>query len=163
MDPVTMFAAASMTLDVVGGLFGFMVSKQAAAAAESRARMFLMEADADAQRYGEQAKTFKSSQKLAFLKAGVQLSGSPLDILAETVRVADENISAIRAKGRADALDAMNGATEARVSGRNALVSGITGAAQTGLKAYGAGAKAASAGVPRAKVAGIDDFEGRGY
>ena len=156
MDPVTMFAAASMTLDIVGGLFGFMASKQAAAAAESRARMFLMEADADAQRYAESAKTFKSSQKLAFLKAGVQLSGSPLDILAETVRVADENISAIRARGRAQAMGAQNDATEARVSGRNALIGGIMGAAKTGFSLMGADQKAAGAGVPRAKAGSYD-------
>lgn len=121
-----LFAGASSSLDLLGGLFGYFAGKEASRAAESRARMVRLEADADAQRYSEQARGFKATQKLAFLKSGVQLSGSPLDILDETARVASENISAIRARGEAGAQDFKLQAAQARIQGRNALIGGIS-------------------------------------
>src|SRR3990167_8470934 len=78
------FLMASAGLDIIGGLFGYFASQEAAAIAESRGRMFRMEAEIDATRYAEQAQGFKATQKLTYLKAGVALTGSPLDILDET-------------------------------------------------------------------------------
>lgn len=106
-----LFAGASAGLDLLGGLFGYFASEEAAGTAESRGRLIRAEAEADAQRYQEQARGFKATQKLAFLKAGVDLSGSPLDILDETARVASENISAIQARGAAGQLEAEGQAT----------------------------------------------------
>lgn len=124
-------AGVSAGLDLMSGLFGYFAGQEAAGIAESKARMIRMEADADAQRYAEQARGFKASQKLAFLKSGVALSGSPLDILDETARVSAENLSAIRAGGEAKALDAEWEGAQARIGGRNALIGGITGAAKS--------------------------------
>lgn len=121
------YAGASAGLDVLSGLFDYLASQEVAAAAESRGRMLRMEADAEAERYGEQARDFKAQQALRFLKSGVTLSGSPLDVLDETARVASENISAIRARGSADQLEMDNQAAIARGSGRSALLKGITG------------------------------------
>src|SRR3990167_621143 len=121
------FLMASAGLDIIGGLFGYFASQEAAAIAESRGRMFRMEAEIDATRYAEQAQGFKAAQKLGYLKAGVALTGSPLDILDETARVAAENISAIRARGAAGELGAQEQATQARISGRTGLISGIAG------------------------------------
>lgn len=129
------FDSASLGIGAVGnimaGLFGFLAGQNTSAIYESRARMIRDEAENDALRYQEQAQRFKASQKVAFLKAGVQLSGSPLDILDETIRVGHETANSIRASGAARALDARMGAVQAGVAGRNALVSGITGSARS--------------------------------
>jgi hypothetical protein len=121
------FAGASAGLDMLSGLFGYLASEQAAALADSRGRMLRLEAEAEAQRYGEQARGLRAQTKLAYLKSGVALSGSPLDVLDADMLTAQENISAIQARGAADQLDAENQGAQALASGRNALLSGITG------------------------------------
>lgn len=124
-----LYAGASAGLDLLGGLFGYFASQEAAQIAESRGRMLLMEAEEDAQRYAEQARGVRAQTKLAFLKNGVALTGSPLDVLDHDARVAEENISAIRARGRAGALDADSQALQVRLAGRSALLSGLTSGA----------------------------------
>ena len=116
---------------LMAGLFGYMAGENAQDVYRSRARMIRAEAENEAQRYTEQVGRTKATQKVAFLKAGVQLSGSPLDILDETIRVGRENAAAIRAGGAARALDSEFGGEQAATAGRNALVSGITGAAKS--------------------------------
>ncbi len=126
-----LFAGASSALDLMNGLFSYLASKEMAGISESRGRMIRMEAEADAQRYAEQARGFRATQKLAYLKSGVELSGSPLDVLDETSRVTEENLSAIRARGAAGQLDQNMEATQTRVAGRAALISGIARATST--------------------------------
>lgn len=129
MSSSGMFVAASVGMDILSGLFGYFASKDAQATAESRGRMLRMEAETDAQRYAEQAESFKATQAVSYLKSGVKLSGSPLDVLDETTRVANENISAIRARGAAGQLDARNAGAQAAMGGRSQLLSSITGSA----------------------------------
>jgi len=119
-------AALGGGLDLLSGLFGFMTGQEIAGIHESRARMISDEAESDAQRHAEAGESFKARQKLSFLKAGVALTGSPLDILDETARVTAENISAIRARGAAQALDARGQALAARGRGRTAFIQGIS-------------------------------------
>lgn len=120
---------------ILTGVFGYMAGKNAQETYASRARMIRAEAENEAQRYEEQVGRTKATQKLAYLKSGVQLSGSPLDILDETIRVGHENASAIRTSGASRALDAQFGGDQAMVAGRNALVSGVTEGAKTTAKA----------------------------
>lgn len=143
-----MFAAADATLNILSGVFGYLAAKEATRAAQSRARMIRDEANADAQRYAEQARGFAASQRMAYVKSGVLLTGSPLDVLDHDILIAQENISTIRARGAAQALGAENEAAAARISGRSALVGGIAGAFRTGVYAageYAGTAKVASA------------------
>lgn len=125
--------AVSAGLDVLAGIFSYMAGDDMRGAAESRARMVRMEAEADAQRYAESAQDFKARQKLAFLKSGVALSGSPLDVLDESARVARENVSAIKARGEAQALDQENQGIGAQMQGRAALIGGISSAGKTAI------------------------------
>lgn len=117
--------------NIMAGLFGYAAGQNAQETYESRARMIRAEAESEALLYKEKAQSFKASQKVKFLKAGVQLSGSPLDILDETIRVGRETASAIRARGAAGALDARMGGERAMAAGRGALVQGISGTART--------------------------------
>lgn len=128
-------AGASAGLNLLSGLFGYMDAQDQAAQSESRGRLLRMEAEADAQRYAEQARGFKATQKLAYLKSGVTLEGSPLDILDETARVASENLSAMRARAQAGQNAQNAEADAARSRGRAALIGGIAGAASTAATA----------------------------
>lgn len=123
-------------LDILSGLFGFMAGQEIAGITASRARMLRDESEADIQRFTEQADRFKAGQKLRFLKAGVALTGSPLDILDETSRIAAENISAIRARGRGLAEERRIRGAEAVSRGRAALLGGFTRAAAIGVEAF---------------------------
>ena len=125
-NELLLFSGASAGLDFLSGLFGFFASQEGAAIAASRGRMIRLEAEDEAQRYSEQVTQFKSEQKLAFLKSGFGLSGSPLDILDETTRIAEENISAIRARGRAGQLTQEARAFRSRAAGRGAILAGVT-------------------------------------
>lgn len=125
------YALASAGLDVLSGLFGYFAGQQLEAAAESRGRMIRAEADAEAQRYAEQARHLVASQKVSYLKSGVTLTGSPLDVIDHDMNVAQENIAAIRARGAAGQLDAEGQGMASATSGRSALIAGIAGGAKT--------------------------------
>ena len=128
---------ASAGLDLLAGLFGFLGGQDGQAEANSRANMIRMEAEIDAQRFSEQAADFKARQKLAYLKSGVQLSGSPLDVLDETARVANENLSAIRARGKSEAFGMERAGLDVAQKGRAALIGGGFNAVKTvGLGMY---------------------------
>lgn len=120
------FGIAAGFMDILGGLFGYFSSLQAGRAAQSKARLIRAEAEYDAIRYGEKARNFKASQTQAYLKSGVKIEGSPLDILDETSRVAQENMNAIRARGAAQGGEYESQASALRNQGRGALISGIS-------------------------------------
>lgn len=133
-------------LDILAGLFGYFAGEQAAQAAESRSNLLRLEAEADAVRYAEEARRFRGTQSLAYLKSGVTLEGSPLDVLDEDARIASENLSAIRARGAARAQDELYRASELRGRGRSALLSGVSSAARIGMMSRGRDSTLASAG-----------------
>lgn len=135
-NAVAGLGVAAGGLNLFAGLLGFMGGQEQAGIFESRARLLRAEAEADAQRFAEEARMFKKRQKLAFLKSGVDLTGSPLEILDETVRVSAENISAIRARGRAQALTETTRARVARAQGRGALISGFSSGAISAIRGF---------------------------
>lgn len=124
--PAFALAGASSGLNVLSGLFGFFSSQEDAEALESRSRLLSLEAEADVQRFAERAQAFQATQRLAFIKSGVKLEGSPLDILDESARIIAENLSAIRNRGRFEADDRRLEAEEVRARGRAGLLRGIT-------------------------------------
>lgn len=148
-------------MSILGGLFDYAQSGPLSEIHNSRARMLQMEAEVDAQRYAEQARSFQAEQRMKYVKSGVTLEGSPLDVLNETIRNANETVSAIRARGRASAFDETAKASSIRQAGRAALLKGIIGGASSfGQAAYsGQGGGAA----PRANQAGGSYANYSGY
>lgn len=114
--------------DIMSGLFGKEAADAEASSLRSQAALLKLETEAEISRYAESARVFQAKQKLAYMKSGVALEGSPLDILDETVRVSAENINAMRAKGTAQAQELMGKAAKTKAAGRTAFVSGIGGA-----------------------------------
>ena len=135
-DKSLLLAGTSSALDLMGGYFGYLASQEMAAVAESRGRMLRLEADTDAVRYAEQARSLRGSQALAYLKSGVKLEGSPLDVLDHDALIAQENISAIRAGGRARQLEQENTGAQARAAGRAAFLQAISGGMRTLSSAF---------------------------
>ena len=101
---------------------------------ESKKQAALMEEDA-ARRAEEEtrlSKEHRQKQKVAFLKSGVRLSGSPLLVMQETLERGAGSAEAIRTTGGAQA-------SLTRKRGQAALIGGFGsagGAALRGISAY---------------------------
>ena len=127
--------AITAGMNIAEGIFGMSAADAQAGALKSQLGLMRAESEADIARYAESAQALKAEQSVRFLKSGVTLEGSPLEILDETVRVSGENISAMRAKTSADILAAKSKASAIRGQGRAALVGGVSKAAST-VSAY---------------------------
>lgn len=130
-------AGASSFLSLWAGFVGFGAGEAASEIHKSRARMILRETEARADRHVERSRRFEATQSVTMLKGGIELKGSPLTILAETRRIAAEDLSALRAQGRAAALDEKLAASRARARGRAAFLSGVSSAISTGFGVIG--------------------------
>lgn len=134
----------SAVSSLVGGIQGMQEGKSQARAAEQQAAMQGAEAERQAQREArfeqQNVDSMMRRQKLAYLKSGVTLEGSPLLVMEETRRKGAENIDEIL-QGGAYAKSAA--ATEGRVkaqalksAGRSEFVSGLTGAGSALSKVF---------------------------
>ena len=137
MSATSALTGTTMGLQVYQGILSQRAADIEAQSIRDQMSLVRAENEADVARYAEQAKEFKAKQKLAYLKSGVQLTGSPLDILDETVRVSSENISAMRAKAEAKVSEMRGRASATEAKGRAALISGIGNASITGLRQWG--------------------------
>lgn len=94
IDPVTMMIA-STALQVGSGFMQYSqqkkADKQAAAAGDAQAAIMKNDAGVAANQEKIDADTAMRIQKMAYLKSGVTLEGSPLLTLQETVRKGDVN------------------------------------------------------------------------
>jgi len=127
----------TMAGNVAQGIYAERAADISAQSMRDQIALVRAESEADIARYAEQAKDFRAKQSLMYLKSGVQLSGSPLDVLDETVRISSENISAMRAKAEAKASNLRAGASNLEAKGRAAFVAGIAGATNTLTSQYG--------------------------
>ena len=116
--------------DILSGIFGMSAADAYASSLRSRADLLKLENEADIARYAEETRGFKAEQAVRFLKSGVTLEGSPLEILDETTRVASENIAAMRSKGEAEARALRAQGREAKSAARVSFIRGIAGAAE---------------------------------
>lgn len=128
----------SAGLDLISGVFGYLSSMNAASVASSQAEMIRTEAEANAQRYAEQAAQFEAHEKVMYLSSGVTLAGSPVDALATSARLASENEMAIRMGGEQQALNAETQGVNDENKGRAALVGGFDQATGMSRKMIGA-------------------------
>lgn len=127
ISPASMYATeGSAGLDVVAGVFGYLSSLNADSIARSRADMIRAAAEANAQRYGEQAERSNAERKMMYLSSGVTLAGSPIDVLDTQARIASENIASIRMQGAVEASDEEQAGKAALAKGRDALLSGFS-------------------------------------
>lgn len=105
---------------------------------------------------GREIDRFKAVQKVSFIKSGVDLSGTPLSVLAETEQLGDEELTAIQtssdlrikaikesadARARAAGLKGQSIAQQAQATGRGNTISGIGTAVNSGVGLFQAFSK----------------------
>lgn len=127
----------SAGLDLVSGVFGYLTSLNSASMARSRADLIEAEANANAQRYEEEAQHREAQTAMMYVASGVRLSGSPIDALATEARIASENVASIEMQGKIQALDQSVTGTEAELKGRDMLVGGLVGAGKSLYQGFG--------------------------
>ena len=137
VETMLIIGAAS---SLYSGVSSMQAGKAQARLLKSQAELMRIENNEAADRYQREAKGFKAEQSVKFLKSGVRLTGSPLDILDETSRIASENVSAIRAAGEANAVSLESKAKNVEAAGRRALIGGLAKVASAGTQyTYGKG------------------------
>lgn len=126
-------SVVSAGLGVAGAI---QANRQASAqrqVAEQAARQAQFEAEERAKARARDVKRLRSRQLVGFLKSGVALEGTPLDVLEETERLGEEDVAAIRRGGQARAGQFRQQAELASAAGRSRLLSGLTGAFASGV------------------------------
>ena len=147
LDPITL-AIAFTVVSAAGSIVQRFQEKKAADAEanliEQEGRLVADEAQAEAQRVANDRRKFRKKQKVAFLKNGISLAGSPLLVIDETIRESQAEVNSIARRGTAQARLAFARAAQTRTAGRVALLGGFFSAA--GSLATGAFAKASLGG-----------------
>jgi len=131
MSAADILTGSTAGLQLLGGIFSMSAADAQAGAMRDQLGLLKAESEADIARYAAEAKDFKARQAQAFMKSGVTLEGSPLEILDETTRISTENIAAMRARTATQLRDVKNKAAAIRAGGRAALIQGVAGAAGT--------------------------------
>lgn len=124
---------------IISGVSERNAQKNRAGILDDNAQLAASEAELRAKQRTVEIRKFAANQKLAFLKNGVTLEGSPLLALNETYGLGQEEVNAITRSGAAQASAYSREAKIARNQGRAAMIGGLTGTAETALKAYGIG------------------------
>lgn len=113
---------------------GFAANRAAGAEADlqgEQASIAREESIANAERVAADRKDFLKRQKLAFIKSGVSLAGSPLLVLETTRSESQKEVDAIAKRGRAQETVLLKQASQTRSGGRAALIGGFGRAAGT--------------------------------
>lgn len=133
---------ASAGLSVAGGLRAQSESERQAAEAIRQGKLAAQEAEIEAERREEEIDKFKSQQLVGFLKSGVQIAGTPEEVLAETERLGAEEVAAIRRSGLASQSAFGSQARQLQASGRQQLLSGIASGVGSVGRGFGSAAQA---------------------
>lgn len=128
-------AIASLTLSVGSKIIsGFAAKEEAeeeAVRLQDQGALALAENEVEAERVGKERKKFLARQKLAFLKGGVTLEGSPLLILEEGEEETEKEVEAIFKRGFAQKSFAEQQAASTKAAGRGRLFGSLSSAAST--------------------------------
>ncbi len=130
-------AMLATSISQVAQGYGAYASSQAQASAmQVQGEIAQFEADREAARIQKEGDRFRKKQKLAFIKSGLTLEGSPLLVLEETRYEVEREASAERLRGKALGLKARHSAENLRAGGRAKFISGIIGGASSYTTSY---------------------------
>ena len=132
-------AALSAGGKLLAGMSERDAQKNRAGVLEDNARYAALDATNLARQRTREIQKFAANQKISFLKNGVTLEGSPALTLAETYALGQEEVNAITQAGTRQANAYWREAKIAKKQGRAAMISGLFGAADSGVQAYGIG------------------------
>lgn len=140
----TIFSGLSAASSLFGGVSAQKEAARQSATAQAEANLRAEETGRagvrEAQAVGMEAESVRRRQKLAYLKSGVDLEGSPLLMMEATRRAgldnAQETLNASTSAAGAQIQEGRARATSLKASGRQAFMSGITGAGTTLARAF---------------------------
>jgi hypothetical protein len=136
-------ALASAVTSVASGYSAKQSARKEAGALKDQANLAAQEAQSEARRRADEVRRLSKKQKLAFIKNGVTLEGSPLLTIDETLRQGQEEVDAISRRGYAiqglynTRADITN--REGRAQFIGGIGSGLSTLATTGASVYGGG------------------------
>jgi len=140
IETVIILATVGLITNIIAGAQKKEAFDKEAELLEEQGVLAQFEAEEEARRIEDETVRFEKKQKLAFLKAGVTLSGSPLFVFEETRTEGFKQSEAVRRRGRAQVTLSQRKADITRSSGRAAFVGGIgqgIGSAASTLSAGG--------------------------
>lgn len=124
MDPFAFYSAASTGIGVLADIFGANAADQAGKAnaqvAEINARSARQMGASNESRVRRESAQILGAQKVGFAKAGVQMTGTALDVAAESARAAELDALMARYAGRSESAAYLTQANVARSSGSSA-------------------------------------------
>lgn len=110
---------------VLQGVETFQAAKTEEKALRRQGGLAVQESEREAERQQEANERFEQRQRLSFLKAGVRLEGTPLQVLAETQEKGTEEVEAVRERGIAEGGLLRSRAQVTRRGGRSALLGSL--------------------------------------
>jgi len=129
----SIFTGLSGVAQVFSGIQANKAAQSQARAQENQSQITLNESIVEAKRIDRENRIFKKRQKLAFLKNGITLEGSPLLVLEETRKLGKEEVASILRSGRAKSQFLFSEAKTIRRQGRAQLI----GSALGGISTFG--------------------------
>ena len=125
-NAIIALTVASAGSQILGGIQANRQARKEAARARAEAEVRAKESE-------RETRKLKARQITGFLKSGVLLEGTPLEVLEETELLGAQDAAAIRTGGAASA-------SRLRAQGRQRLIGGIGGAGRTALSGIQTGA-----------------------
>ena len=125
MAGIPLLATAAAGASLLQGFTANQAAKQEASLMDQQAQLAQQEASAEADRRATEARKFLAQQKLAYIKNGVRLTGSPLDVLDETISESQKDVNSVVSSGNARANLYSAKAAQTRNAGRSALIGGF--------------------------------------
>lgn len=146
-DPVSALTIAAIATTAVGTVVSGIQQRKAADAEadliREQGRLTAQESREEAARIEKENRKFIARQKLAFLKNGVSLTGSPLLILSESTEESEKQVESVKDRGVAQQTLAQRRAKITEDRGRAALTGSVFRAGST---AFSQGVSAKNAG-----------------
>lgn len=146
-----LLSTISTASSIIGGISSLSGGMAAKAEAKNQANMAMFQAQKqgeesarlaqrEATMVAEEADSTRRAQKVAYMKSGVTLEGSPLLVMEGTRARGQENVEEVLRAGAAGTGAAFTEgrirAANAKASGRQAFTSGLTGAASLFKSAF---------------------------
>ena len=113
--------------DIYTGITTFKAAQEVASDTRFQGDLLYRESIRTSNIIVEEGKKFAAGQSLQYIGSGVQLAGSALVTIAQTVKYSETEASAVRAKGAATRELAYRSAKRKESEGRASLVGGIIG------------------------------------
>ncbi len=105
-------------------------------AMNQQAQLVAQQAELDAINQAREGRRFAADQEQQYLSSGVTMEGTPADVVAESRRLAQQEVNALVNRGKTEAKNLRTNALRTRQAGRQALLGGVANASLGALGNY---------------------------